>query len=210
MAVEKKKPQPTSNPSRLSARKEAQLRRQRARRRKQITIWSIVIVSALAVIGLIVFVVLPQISPSNIAGVVSYSNLSRNHVNGTVSYPQSPPVGGDHSPIWQNCGIYATPLVNENAVHSMEHGAVWIAYQPDLAASAVEQLRNQVRGKAYTLLAPYPGLSSPVVATAWGLQLKLTDPSDPRLAQFIKSYAAGPQTPEPGAACSGGLGNPIG
>jgi len=214
MSVEKKKEKekapPPNNQTRVSSRKAAQLRRQRERRRKQIITWSIVGAVVVAVVLLIVFVVLPQIGGGDVQGVVSYSNLSRSHVNGTVNYPQSPPVGGDHSPVWQNCGIYDKAIANENGVHALEHGAVWITYQPDLPAATVEQIRSQVRGKAYTLVSPYPGLTSPVVASAWGLQLKLNDASDPRLAQFIKTYAGGPQTPEPGAACSGGIGTPIG
>ena len=55
-------------------------------------------------------------------GVTSYSNLSRNHTREPVDYPQSPPVGGPHNPIWQNCGFYSKPVKNENGVHSMEHG----------------------------------------------------------------------------------------
>jgi hypothetical protein len=55
------------------------------------------------------------------------------------------------------------------------------------------------------VLSPYPGLPAPVVASAWGKQLKLTGADDPRLAAFIREYRQGPQTPEPGAACTGGL-----
>lgn len=56
------------------------------------------------------------------------------------------------------------------------------------------------------LLSPFPGLSSPVVASAWGLQLTMTNASDRRLPAFVAKYAKyanGPQTSEPGAACSG-------
>lgn len=142
------------------------------------------------------------------AGVQTYSNLSRDHVTGHVDYPQVPPVGGAHSPVWLNCGIYTSPVPNENAVHSMEHGAVWITYQPNLPGPDVTALQGAVRGKSYVLLSPYPGLPAPVVASAWGLQLRLPSASDPRLAQFINTYQGGPQTPEPGAPCSGGTGNP--
>ena len=91
----------------------------------------------------------------------------------------------------------------------MEHGAVWITYQPDLSAADVAQLRNLVRGHAYLILSPYPGLPARVVASAWGVQLQAAGPGDPRLASFIKTYEQGPQTPEPGAPCSGGRGVPI-
>src|SRR5215510_14480132 len=103
--------------------------------------------------------------------VMTFTNLSRDHVDGPVNYPQVPPVGGPHNPVWMNYGSYDKPIPNENAVHSMEHGAVWITYQPDLAEAAVEQLRSLVRVHSYVLLSPYPGLPAPVVASAWGLQI---------------------------------------
>ncbi len=164
----------------------------------------------------IVLIVRAQVSSTdagttgNISGIVTYSNLSRQHVNGTVNYPQVPPVGGSHNPVWQNCGIYTQQVANENAVHSMEHGAVWITYQPSLSAQDVSQLTTLASGHNYVLLSPYPNLPSPVVISAWGVQLKVTSASDPRLAQFLKHYEQGPQTQEPGAACSGGTGTPTG
>lgn len=144
----------------------------------------------------------------NIAGVVTFSNLSRDHVSSKVAYPQVPPVGGSHNPVWLNCGIYNQPVINENAVHSMEHGAVWITYQPSLAQQDIDQLKSLARGHSYMLVSPYPNLPSPVVISAWGLQLQVKSASDARLAQFISRYEQGPQTPEKGSPCSGGIGTP--
>jgi hypothetical protein len=148
-------------------------------------------------------------SIGTIPGVVTYSNLARTHVTGPVTYAQNPPVGGPHDPVWLNCGIYTSPVRNENAVHSLEHGAVWITYQPSLPESAVQHLVTLVKGHAYVILSPYPGLPAPVVASAWGLQLKLQSATDPRIAQFIQKYANGPQAPEPGGECTGGTGTPV-
>lgn len=146
---------------------------------------------------------------SELAGVATFQDLTQNHVTTPVSYPQSPPVGGDHSPIWQNCGIYDGPVANENAVHSMEHGAVWLAYRPDLGAADVDILRSLARGHTHVLVAPYPGLAEAVVATAWGKQLRLTNVDTEALKTFVTTYEQGPQTPELGVTCSGALGNPI-
>jgi hypothetical protein len=151
----------------------------------------------------------PAASPL-IPGVQTFTNLARDHVTGPVSYPQTPPAGGPHNPVWENCGIYSNPVPNENAVHSLEHGAVWITYQPTLPATEVAQLRAAARGQRYVLVSPYPGLPAPIVASAWGVQLRLTDATDPRLAQFIRAYQQGRQTPEPGAPCTGGTGSPSG
>ena len=49
------------------------------------------------------------------------------HTEGEVDYEQSPPAGGEHNPVWQNCGYYAEPVRDENAVRSLEHGAVWLS-----------------------------------------------------------------------------------
>ena len=173
--------------------------------------WIIISLIALIFIGGFVAVVLVDLSQQAARtpeGVESFSNLSRNHVEGTVSYPQNPPVGGDHSPVWQNCGFYSSPVQNEHAVHSMEHGAVWITYQPDLPSDQVEVLRNLAHEYTYVLVSPYPDLPTPVVASAWGKQLKLDSANDPRLEQFVSAFREGPQTPEPGSPCTGGTGEP--
>ena len=130
------------------------------------------------------------------------------HTEGEVDYEQSPPAGGKHNPVWQNCGYYAEPVRDENAIHSLEHGAVWITYSPDLSEDEVERLRDIAESQTYILVSPYEGLPSPVVASAWGKQLSLESAEDPDLERFIGAYRQGPQTPEPGAVCTGGIGRP--
>jgi len=139
-------------------------------------------------------------------GTQSFSGLSRNHTNAPVSYPQTPPVGGDHAPIWQDCGFYREPIPNERGVHSMEHGAVWITYRPNLVAAEVKRVRDLAQG--YVLVSAFENLPSPIVASAWGRQLRLDSVQDPRLDAFIQDFRQGPQTPEPGARCTGGAGTP--
>jgi hypothetical protein len=136
-------------------------------------------------------------------GIQAYGNLSRDHVEGPISYPQTPPVGGPHSRTWQTCAFYSEPIADEYAVHSLEHGAVWITYRPDLPADQIDILRQLV-DQTYVLVSPYPNLPAPVVATAWGQQLLLDSATDPRLNQFVSYFREGPQTPEPGAPCTGG------
>ena len=111
--------------------------------------------------------------------------------------------------MWQNCGIYDRPVGSETSTHSLEHGAVWITYRPDLPVEAVEQLRGLVRGRSHALLSPYPDLPATVVASAWGVQLKLDSADDPRLLWFIMQYEQGSQTPELGAPCRGVVGRPL-
>jgi len=128
------------------------------------------------------------------------------HTSGDVNYEQSPPVGGEHNPVWQNCGYYDKPVRDENAVHSLEHGAVWITYSPDLPQDQITDLKNIAEDRSYILVSPYPDLPSgtPVVASAWGKQEGLDSAKNPDLESFIQAYRQGPQTPEPGAVCTSG------
>jgi Protein of unknown function (DUF3105) len=126
------------------------------------------------------------------------------HTSGDVDYEQSPPAGGEHNPVWQNCGYYDSPVRDETAVHSQEHGAVWVTYSPDLPQDQVTELRDIAESQSYVLVSPYPDLESPVVASAWGKQVSLDGADDPALENFIQAYQHGPQTPEPGAICTGG------
>ncbi len=142
------------------------------------------------------------------SGVKTYELPAPVHVETAVSYPQSPPVGGDHAPAWQNCGSYPDVVQNELGVHSLEHGAVWITYRPGLTDADIAVLRAFTVNQTHILVSPYPSLASPVVVTAWGHQLVLDDVNDPRLGEFIEAYQQGPQTPEPGAPCSGAIGEP--
>lgn len=141
-------------------------------------------------------------------GVQSFWVLNQYHTEEPVSYSQIPPVGGPHDPLLQDCGFYDMPVRDENAVHSLEHGAVWITYSPDLPIDQVEVLRALANDHTHVLVSPYPGLPAPVVASAWGEQLWLEGAYDPRLEQFVGAFEQGPQTPEPSAPCSGGIGTP--
>lgn len=142
-----------------------------------------------------------------LTGVQTFAGLSHQHVEGVrITYPQQPPVGGPHSPVWLRCGIYDAPVPNENAVHSMEHGAVWVTYRPGLDPAQVTTLAGlQQLAPAYFLLSPYPDLPAPVVASTWGLQLPVDSASDPRLAEFVTTYAGGDQGGEGGADCAHGV-----
>ncbi|WP_327432920.1 DUF3105 domain-containing protein [Streptomyces sp. NBC_01236] len=147
-----------------------------------------------------------QTKAAPISGEKTWSKLSRTHVTTKVNYPMTPPVGGNHAPVWQNCNgdVYTSAVQDENAVHSLEHGAVWVTYNDKATGADVKALAAKVTKTPYTLMSPYKTQSSPITLTAWGHQLNVTKESDPRVAEFLDKYVQGKQTPEPGAACTGG------
>ena len=141
----------------------------------------------------------------DIQGVTFKPEANRNHVQGTIKYDSTPPVGGNHSQYWADCTgtVYANAIANENAVHMLEHGAIWITYKPGLAQSEIDTLSNLVQGQDRMAMSPFPDLKSPISLQAWGYQLFVNSATDPRIDKFITALRYNPKTtPEYGATCS--------
>ncbi|KAA0018063.1 DUF3105 domain-containing protein [Antrihabitans cavernicola] len=187
------------------------------------TVGAVVVV--LALIGLLAYNLVPKyhdqaeaqkFTPSDtnkdpssgIDGVVKVDYPAGIHVGPTqrVAYDKSPPFGGPHDATWATCtgNVYPKAIRTENAVHSLEHGAIWIAYNPDkVDAAGVDTLKKKVDGQAYTLMSPYPGLDKAISLQSWGHQLKLDSPDDKRIGEFIAALRLNKNTyPEVGASCS--------
>jgi len=187
------------------------------RRRSKVLWWVIGSTAGLAVVALIAASIIFTPRPvtlergdsdgSAITGVETFTN-SATHVEGEVAYAQTPPAGGDHNAVWLNCGVYSEPVPNVNAVHSLEHGAVWITYDPARVGEAdVAKLREQLPS-SYVILSPYDGLPSPIVASAWNAQLQVESADDERIGEFLAAYWRSTNAPEPNAACTGALDAP--
>ncbi|WP_406317257.1 DUF3105 domain-containing protein [Streptosporangium sp. NBC_01639] len=178
----------------------------RKERRTAFLMWGAGGVVIVLLVGLVGFYLVNERAVSSLDAVTSAKYPGSVHVQTKVAYKENPPMGGEHNPAWQDCGIYDQPINNENAVHAMEHGAVWITYQPDLPKAQVDRLK-ELSSKEYMLLSPYPGLPAKVVASSWNKQLKLDSAEDPRLPKYIAKYRNNSaETPEFGASCSGGVG----
>ncbi len=183
-----------------------------------IAVFTVVALIAVGIVGFAGWLVWDKLRSvesraSGISGVENYRTTDKSlstpaqHKYGPLPYAQSPPVGGTHNFDWQNCqgDVYDEAIANEHAVHSMEHGAVWVTYNPDKVSKAdVDKLASKVRGVDHMLMSPYPGLDKPISLQAWGFQLKLDSASDPRIDDFIKAMRNNAAL-EKGGTCAGGI-----
>ena len=216
-AEAERRPAERSGPGRHyagGAPKRRQVESEPSRRRMWLAVGGAVIVVALVVAVVAVAAASSLNSGGPPAGTTVFAENDHSHVSGSVTYDRTPPAGGPHNPVQLNCGVYTQRVPNENAVHSLEHGAVWITYRTDLdPAQALDlsqlALSNYVGTQKYIIVSPYSGLPAPIVASAWGAQLYVKTASDPRLVAFIHYYAGGGQGGEPHGECTGGVGIPI-
>lgn len=177
----------------------------RKERRAAFLMWGIGGLVIVVLVALVAFYVVKDRSVKSLDAVKTFNYKGSEHTWDKVAYKENPPVGGQHNWYWQNCGIYDKPIHNEHAVHSLEHGAVWITYRPDLPKAEVDKLKSIASGD-YMLLSPYPNLPAKVVASSWNHQISLDSAGDPRLQEFVKKYKQNPSsTPEYGASCSQGV-----
>lgn len=187
----------------------------RKARNRSIGIWS-AIIGSVAVVALVVTTIVltaPKSasysagsSGAKIEGVQTFENTA-GHVQGAVTYAQTPPAGGEHNPAWLNCGVYTEQPPSENAVHALEHGAIWVTYNPSMSDADVEKLRSKLPS-TYVILSPFKGLPSEVVLSGWNVQLQVDSVDDARIAEFMEEYWRSEKVPEPGASCSGAVDGP--
>jgi len=202
--------------SRPAARRVAPVKVQQERNWGPIALFTAVAVVALGIVGFAGYQVYQngltwQEKADRISGIIDYHKTDpksleyEQHTWGPIKYKYNPPVGGTHNPNWQRClgDVYTAPIASEHAVHSMEHGAVWITYNPSLPADQVETLAKKVRGNDYMLMSPFPNLDAPISVQTWGYQLKVQKASDGRIDDFIKTLKQKAAF-EQGATCSSG------
>jgi hypothetical protein len=143
------------------------------------------------------------VDTNDLAAVQKYEQPSIQHTPEAVDYPQSPPVGGNHDGEWLECGAYDEQVREENAVHALEHGTVWITYDSSLSDSDVAKLAEMLPDEG--ILSPNDDQSAPVIITVWGTQLRLAGADDSRIQLFLDAYGHGETAPEPMASCHGGV-----
>lgn len=106
--------------------------------------------------------------------------------------PTSGPTRGDPS-----CGVQDVPLAPEDQVATLAAGVVLIQYDPELSADRQRALRDMAERYDRVLLAPAPGLHTPVAATAWRHRYEPHDVVTDRLESFITGYRDRSPDPRP-------------
>jgi len=110
-----------------------------------------------------------------------------------------PPTGGPHYPIPENPAILSRPADDGKAIHSLEHGIIWITYRPDLlTAKDLEVLTAVAQEHARdVLMSPRPGNNAAASLASWGRRLNLASPiSRQAVEAFVVTNVN--QSPEPG------------
>ncbi len=120
----------------------------------------------------------------------------RTHISGGSSRPDynsNPPTSGPHDAKTTERGVHEEEVADEHLVHNLEHGEIWISYQPDIPESAIEELERITNGNQKTVLTPRASNEKDIALSSWG-RLDTFDIGPEgvidrkRIEDFIKRY----------------------
>lgn len=124
--------------------------------------------------------------------------LKSGHINSGAphdSYNSNPPTSGDHLASPAKWGVYSTPLTDEQAIHNLEHGGIWISYKDidDQTKSQLETIAKANGGSV--ILSPRPNNDTKIAMASWGRLEKLDGYDEAKILEFIRSNKN--KSPEP-------------
>jgi type II secretory pathway pseudopilin PulG len=128
-----------------------------------------------------------------------FPELSRTHINPGdqhEAYNSNPPTSGPHWAQPANWGVYDTPQVDEQFVHNLEHGGIWISYKPSIDADTKAKLQAIAKANpGSVVMSPREADESPIVLASWTRLEKLESYDEAKILDFIKSNKN--KSPEP-------------
>lgn len=104
-------------------------------------------------------------------------------------YNSNPPTSGSHYPDPAKWGIYEQALSDEQLIHNLEHGGIWISYRDPGDQGLISKLKDIVDDYPLkVILTPRPANDSKIAVAAWGHLLKLENFDRKAIQDFIKAF----------------------
>ncbi|HZD22426.1 MAG TPA: DUF3105 domain-containing protein [Acidimicrobiia bacterium] len=141
--------------------------------------------------------------PPELAAVETFEDMGVGHLAAGEPppvYNSDPPTSGPHAATPAPCGIYRQPVSDVSQLHSMEHGAVVVQYDPDLPQDQIEMIEDiDWPPAAEVIVAPRPNNPAAVALTSWTRRLLLDEVDVDVITVYQREF--GNQSPEAGAQC---------
>lgn len=124
---------------------------------------------------------------------IVFPDIGREHVpeDINVQYNSNPPTSGPHYSEWAAEKFYDKEIPDGHMVHNLEHGDIWISYNPRISADIKEQLKKFAGAKV--VITARSKNDSDIAVAAWirldtfNIENGVLDKT--RISDFIKRYA---------------------
>lgn len=110
-------------------------------------------------------------------------------------YNSNPPTSGWHYSEPASWGVYNHELPDEQVIHNLEHGGIWISYKDLDEETGLKLEKLAYKYPKSVILAPRAKNDGKISLAAWGRLLKLDAFDEMSIERFIKKYRN--KSPEP-------------
>lgn len=192
-------PQQPSKQERRELRRQEQQKLQESRERKrltkQITIWTIVVL-IVGGSGYGLYYLASQ--PEKPRPGETFPILGQEHIAVGATHPaynSNPPTSGSHYAQPADWGVYQKELPDEQAIHNLEHGGIWISYKDidEKTKSDLEAIGKRYSGSV--IVTPRSANDAKIVLASWGRLEKLENFDETKIVDFIRANKN--KSPEP-------------
>jgi len=179
---------------RRAEKEKAQHKTRSARKMKKYFSWGI----AIAIVGALIFWGISSAEKADEARPGEHqANEGSAHIDvgdEHDEYETNPPTSGSHAESIP-FGIYDTEVVDENAIHNMEHGGIWITYK-DLSDEDLAKLEEIARkAPRSVLLSPRSANDSRISVASWQRLMHLEEVDVEAIEDYISKNIN--RSPEP-------------
>lgn len=136
---------------------------------------------------------LPDVDMNAVAdNSVSFPILGQTHIpegSPRPNYNSNPPTSGDHYVYTIPAGVYDQTPPDENLVHNLEHGHIWLSYRDADDAETISALVTiQEQFPNWVVVTYRPENDSRIAVASWGRLLSLEEPDEDQILAFILRY----------------------
>ncbi len=123
----------------------------------------------------------------------SFENIGQEHLTqGSFEHPpynSNPPTSGSHWPQPANWGVYQATQADEQLVHNLEHGGIWISYKPDqVDQDTINRLNDFANRYPLIIVEPRPANDAKISLAAWTRLLNLDSFDERSILEFIEAF----------------------
>ncbi len=153
-----------------------------------------------AVGGLIAFAVWASAKADENRPGESFPSLGGDHIAVGASHPaynSNPPTSGWHYAQEAAWGVHSEELSDEQVLHNLEHGGIWISYTgiDQDTQTKIEDLVKRYPDKL--IVTPRAKDDSKIAVASWGRLMKLDQYDEAKIVEFIAANKN--KSPEPTA-----------
>lgn len=128
----------------------------------------------------------------------TFAILGREHISVGASHPaynSNPPTSGWHHAEPADWGVYQQELPDEQLIHNLEHGGIWISYKDvdQETKSHIEAIGTRYPGSV--VVTPRSANDTKIVLASWGRLEMLESFDETSIVSFIEANKN--KSPEP-------------